>query len=253
MTTSPAPAWSGWPKSSRPAPTPTAGTSPPNAAGPSPTSINTGASTSMRNSESIATMAPALVAALAQIEGAAKSAVNPHFRSRYANLETVVEASRPILAARGIAVLQGAGCMSEGHLTLTTRLLHISGEWIEDTFEIPLAKQDPQAALAALTYARRGALMAILGMPAVDDDGETAMGRPEPANGHSEPIQQRKLDVSPEGRDFWKCEGAGMSAYAAKKQGLDVLHERMREDIRNLHTDAQRREWIEENLADIQK
>ncbi len=44
-------------------------------------------------------------------------------------------------------------------------------------FHMPLAKSDPQATLATLTYARRGALMAILGIPAVDDDGETAVGR----------------------------------------------------------------------------
>lgn len=131
----------------------------------------------MKQSDSIAKISPDLVVALAEIEGAAKSAVNPHFRSKYANLEAVVDGSRDILAKHHCAVMQGAGHVVDGKLHVTTRVLHKSGEWIEEEFSIPLAKSDPQATLAALTYARRGALMSMLGMPAVEDDGETAMGR----------------------------------------------------------------------------
>ena len=131
----------------------------------------------MRTSESIKALAPALTAALGKLEGAAKTAKNPHFKNTYADLASVVEASRTILAESDLAVMQSPGLIIEGRLQLFTRIIHKSGEWIEGEFHMPLAKSDPQATLATLTYARRGALMAILGIPAVDDDGETAVGR----------------------------------------------------------------------------
>jgi hypothetical protein len=131
----------------------------------------------MRTSESIKALAPALTAALGKLEGAAKNAKNPHFKNTYADLASVVDASREILAAQDLAVMQSPGLIVEGRLQLFTRIIHKSGEWIEGEFHMPLAKSDPQATLATLTYARRGALMAILGIPAVDDDGETAVGR----------------------------------------------------------------------------
>jgi hypothetical protein len=133
----------------------------------------------MKTSVSIQALAPALTAALGKLEGAAKNAKNPHFKNTYADLASVVEASREILAAQDLAVMQSPGLIVEGRLQLFTRIIHKSGEWIEGEFHMPLAKSDPQATLATLTYARRGALMAILGIPAVDDDGETAVGRGE--------------------------------------------------------------------------
>jgi hypothetical protein len=131
----------------------------------------------MRTSETIMALAPALTLALGKLEGAAKNAKNPHFKNTYADLASVVEASRSILAESDLAVMQSPGLVIEGRLQLFTRIIHKSGEWIEGEFHMPLAKSDPQATLATLTYARRGALMAILGIPAVDDDGETAVGR----------------------------------------------------------------------------
>jgi hypothetical protein len=131
----------------------------------------------MRTSESIKALAPALTAALGKLEGAAKNAKNPHFKNTYADLASVVDASRSVLAESDLAVMQSPGLVIEGRLQLFTRIIHKSGEWIEGEFHMPLAKSDPQATLATLTYARRGALMAILGIPAVDDDGETAVGR----------------------------------------------------------------------------
>jgi hypothetical protein len=130
----------------------------------------------MRTSESIKALAPALTLALGKLEGAAKNAKNPHFKNTYADLASVVDASRSILAESDLAVMQSPGLVIEGRLQLFTRIIHKSGEWIEGEFHMPLAKSDPQATLATLTYARRGALMAILGIPAVDDDGNSASG-----------------------------------------------------------------------------
>lgn len=131
----------------------------------------------MRSSETLTKIAPALVAALAKIEGAAKTKVNPGFKSRYADLETVIDASRDILAAHELTVIQLPGALVGGVLNLETILMHSSGEWISGEMGIALGKTDPQGVGSALTYARRYAQMAALNMPAVDDDGEAAMNR----------------------------------------------------------------------------
>lgn len=205
----------------------------------------------MRSSDTLAAISPALVLALGEIEGAAKSAVNPHFRSKYANLETVVETARPVLAKHGLAVMQGAGKVTDRNcLTVSTRIIHTSGEWIESDFEIPLAKQDPQACLAALTYARRGSLMSILGMPAIDDDGETAVGR---GDHQAPPADRNGMGPSPEGPDWWGASGPGMTAHQAKKDKLDERHEDLRSEIDRLASGAEWRKWCADNSDEISK
>jgi hypothetical protein len=132
----------------------------------------------MQTSEAIDKISPALVKAIGGMGGAKKVGTNDHFKSTYATLEMAVEASRQVLADNELCVIQGAGTVENHLLPLTTRIIHSSGQWIESVFTMPLLKADPQAVLSALTYSRRGALMAILGMPPTDDDdGEAAMGR----------------------------------------------------------------------------
>jgi hypothetical protein len=75
-----------------------------------------------------------------------------------------------------------------GTLALTTRLVHESGEWIEDTATLPLPKNDPQGYGSAMTYARRYALSAITGLYQDDDDGNAA------SNGLSKQPAQPKAD-----------------------------------------------------------
>jgi hypothetical protein len=135
----------------------------------------------MKSSDTLGAISPALVAAINAIDGVKKGAANPAFKgTKYATLEAVIEAAHEHLSANGLAVLQGPGPMQGTALTVTTRIIHVSGEWVETDFTIPLAKQDPQAAGSAVTYARRYSLMAMLNMPAVDDDGEAAMQRTPP-------------------------------------------------------------------------
>lgn len=165
----------------------------------------------MRTSESIKALAPALTAALGKLEGAAKTAKNPHFKNTYADLASVVDASREILAAQDLAVMQSPGLIVEGRLQLFTRIIHKSGEWIEGEFHMPLAKSDPQATLATLTYARRGALMAILGIPAVDDDGETAVGRGTDSNSASGPRQEPRQTRREEPQESAAVQAAGVA------------------------------------------
>lgn len=133
----------------------------------------------MKTSESINELADALSKAQAKIEGAKKDALNPHFKSKYADLASVWEAIREPLAANGLSIAQGTEFFGDAdnlHLVLCTRLLHKSGQWIESVIPVRPVKDDPQGMGSALTYARRYALSAMAGVAPEDDDGEAAMG-----------------------------------------------------------------------------
>ena len=129
-------------------------------------------------SETIGELAKALCAAQAQLEGAKKDNLNPHFRSKYADLAACWDAARQPLTKNGLAVTQTFdGTDSEGRMVLRSTLMHASGEWIASEIAMPMEKQTPQGMVAASTYARRAALCGLVGISPADDDGETAEGR----------------------------------------------------------------------------
>lgn len=135
----------------------------------------------MKHSESIANIAAALVAAQADIRGVGKDSTNPHFKSKYASLDSIIDMTRPALAKHGLAVLQGATVPESDEngilrgFTVETLLVHKSGEWISNGLPLPIQKADPQGAMAALTYGRRGSLSALLSISTdEDDDGNHA-------------------------------------------------------------------------------
>lgn len=135
----------------------------------------------MKTSDSIPKIAAALLEAQKQITFAAKDSKNPAYKSTYANLESVIEAIKGPLNATGIVFMQTFSPSAPGFLALTTRLLHVSGEWIEDEMTVPLQKNDAQGYGSAATYSRRYALAAITGLYQADDDGhEAAKPRAEP-------------------------------------------------------------------------
>lgn len=123
-------------------------------------------------------LAGALFRAQGQLRGVSRDAENPHFRNRYATLENVVDTVRPVLQKLGVVFIQAPGGVDDnGVMHITTHLVHAeSGETFSSTIGVPLAKRDPQAAGSAVTYACRYSLMALLGLPPIDDDGEAAKG-----------------------------------------------------------------------------
>ena len=135
----------------------------------------------MNTSTTVGAIAKALAAAQREIGVAHKDATNPHFRSKYADLQAIDEACRPALSKHGIAIAQGTG-YADGFVFVTTRLLHAdTGEWIESTLHIAPGKHDAQGVGSAITYARRFGLSALAAVPAgIDDDGEAAVGRGAP-------------------------------------------------------------------------
>lgn len=128
----------------------------------------------MKTSESIKQLSAALLKAQRSIKFASKDAKNPHFKSTYADLPAVIDAIKPALNDAGIVFLQTFSPSETGFIAVTTRLMHETGEWIEDTATVPLPKSDPQGYGSAATYARRYSLAAITGLYQDDDDGNAA-------------------------------------------------------------------------------
>jgi hypothetical protein len=125
----------------------------------------------MKTSENIDKLAPALLKAQQAIRFAAKDAKNPHFKNTYADLESVIDAIKAPLNDNGIVFVQLPRRLTMAEMHLTTRLIHESGQWMEDTAVAPLPKQDPQGFGSALTYLRRYSLSAVTGLYQADDDG----------------------------------------------------------------------------------
>jgi hypothetical protein len=134
----------------------------------------------MKASETVAAVGKALAAAQAEIKTVAKDRTNPHFKNRYATLDAIMEAVRPVLAKHGLSIVQGCTIPSEvdGRLTgfaVETMVLHASGEYLSNMVYMPLAKQSAQDAGSALTYGRRYGVSALLSLATDDDDdGEQA-------------------------------------------------------------------------------
>lgn len=96
-------------------------------------------------------------------------------KTRYADLASVRAASRQALAANGLAYVQFPTAAERGYATIVTRLMHSSGQWIEDDAGVTVpAGNTAQTLGSAITYARRYSLMAVLGIAADDDDGHAA-------------------------------------------------------------------------------
>lgn len=134
----------------------------------------------MLKSEQINELAAALAKAQGQIEGAKKSSSNPFFKSKYADLAECWNTCREALTANEISVIQMPEEINEnGRLNITTMLAHSSGQYISSTLTMTVTKLDPQAIGSTITYGRRYALAAMVGLAQEDDDGEKAMARQE--------------------------------------------------------------------------
>lgn len=121
-----------------------------------------------------ATLASAMAAAFGEIEAATKAANNPHFKSRYADLTTVIEAIKPALVKHGLFFTQHPQPHERG-VQIETFLHHAGGDSMSlGSLFVPANKADAQGFGSALTYARRYALVTAFGVPVEDDDGNAA-------------------------------------------------------------------------------
>jgi hypothetical protein len=134
----------------------------------------------METSDDITAIAKVLPKAQADMGEVFKTANNPAFKSKYADLAAVVEAVVPALNKHGITLLQPISF--DGDLVhVGTVLLHESGQWIRCVHSIPLSKRDAHGIGSATTYGRRQGLSAMAGVAPEDDDGNAASAK-QPAN-----------------------------------------------------------------------
>lgn len=132
-------------------------------------------------SESVKEIALALSKAQGQFDHAKKDVKNEFFKSKYADLASVIDAAKKPLSDNGLAVVQIVDTDADGLIYLESTLLHSSGEWISGRYPIRPIKTDPQSVGSAITYARRYAFSALTGIAADDDDGNAASqtGKPQ--------------------------------------------------------------------------
>ncbi len=132
------------------------------------------------SSETIGKLAEALSKAQSTMSEAKEDAKNPFFKSNYADLTSVWRACRKSLTDNGLSISHTTMFMDQ-ELVLVTTLLHSSGEWQRGYYPLMLAKRDAQSVGSAITYAKRYALAAIVGVcvEGEDDDAEKTMDRKE--------------------------------------------------------------------------
>lgn len=135
----------------------------------------------MKQSQEINELAKALAQAQSAMEGAKKDAKNPFFNSSYATLSSVWDSCREQLTKNGLSVIQVTEVQNE-KLYLITTLAHLSGQWVQGIYPVDPVKKDPQGYGSALSYSRRYALMAMVGLSQEDDDGNVATRPQMPQN-----------------------------------------------------------------------
>lgn len=151
----------------------------------------------MKSSEQTNEISAALAKAQGTINNPGKTAINPHFKSQYADLSSGINAIREGLSSNGIAFVQATRV--EGDVVmLDTRLTHSGGQWIESEWPVTKLPAQPQVIGSALTYARRYSLFSLVGIAGEDDDG-TAASKAEihapPPTAFISPEQVEELDT----------------------------------------------------------
>lgn len=141
-------------------------------------------------SENINELATALAKAQGEFTPAIKDAANPFYKSKYANLCSVYKACQQPLSKNGLSISQSTIRDEQNNWILITKLLHGSGQWMSSQTPIITAKADIQSFGSAITYSRRYALSAIVGVVTdEDDDGninvddprsKTVVNKPKP-------------------------------------------------------------------------
>jgi hypothetical protein len=133
--------------------------------------------TSYQKSDKIGKLVQALAKARLSFSTVKKEQENPYYKSKYADLNSLIEATKNALAVNELAVIQLPSNNGQG-VEIETLLVHSSDEWISCRLRMPIAKADAQGVGSAITYGRRYAYGAILNIASEDDDdGNAATGK----------------------------------------------------------------------------
>lgn len=153
-------------------------------------------------SDDIKDLATALAKAQGEYEIAGLNRTNPFFKSRYADLMSVVMASRPALSKNGLSVVQDIITHDDGQSILHTILLHVSGQFIESRMRIIPPKNDVQSMASYTTYLKRMAYASLVGVVTGDEDDDAeiavATSREVMAKGTAVNTKYNAKEISPE-------------------------------------------------------
>ena len=136
----------------------------------------------------------ALLKAQIQMGAASKDATNPHFKSKYETLESVIEATKKPLNDNGIVPIHKIINKNESTFLVTMLVHSESGEFVDSEIELILNKNDMQQMGSAQTYAKRQNLKALTNLPSEDDDGNAAVQRAPQKNtqiNQSKPVNNK--------------------------------------------------------------
>lgn len=185
----------------------------------------------MKSSDQINELAAAMAKFQADLKPAIKGNTNPYFKSRYADLQACWDCCREALVKNGLSVVQGSRESNGEVVTVDTRLMHASGQWIESSLTMKPAKADPQGIGSAVTYARRYALSAILGIVADEDDDGNAATHNEPKKAASVPAGAVRVTslISTDSLNFFKLADPSLVERVTKRFG-QVKPEDLTED-----------------------
>lgn len=180
----------------------------------------------MQTSPTIKELAAALLGFHKEVGTIAKTATNPFFKSKYADLPTILSAINEPLVNNGLVLSQ----FPDGEYGLTTRLMHVSGEWMESTYVLKPVKTTPQDAGSAMTYQRRYAIGAILNLNIdEDDDGNKASQNGNTMHNHKK-IEQNGLPLITNAQFKKACdrvEGGELDIYYKVKADFSMTPEQL--------------------------
>lgn len=192
----------------------------------------------MESSPTIGLLAEALSKAQGEMIGAKKDSANPYFKSKYADLASIWDACRAPLSKNNLSIIQIP--QENG---IETILAHSSGEWIKGFLEIKPVKEDPQAIGSAITYARRYALAAMVGIAPEDDDGNAATGKQE-SEKEKPAATPKKAPSKKDGESFEERVKKAIQYMEKEGYGLDQLV---------LWVEKPQEKWTSDDLAHIRK
>lgn len=169
-------------------------------------------------------LAAAVVAAYAELGHVAKDGQGNY--GKHATISAVLDAAKPILARHGLAVVQGLEDSEPGFVTVSTMLVHTSGETLDGGGLRMPAPNDPQKVGGAISYARRYALMTFLGLAAEDDDGQTASDAIAKEN-EPHPLSERVAEVQADMKRLTDTKKAELKEWAdgRKLSGSAMLND----------------------------
>lgn len=131
----------------------------------------------------------ALVKAQTEMGAVIKNAANPHLKSKYADLGSVLDACASALHNNGFAIVQPCGKDEHGQF-VETILAHESGENLASRVYLVIGKPDMQGVGSAITYGRRYGLLGMTGLAPEDDDGEATKAKPAPKERPTPPAEK---------------------------------------------------------------